>query len=289
MPTLADTSVLENTVVGINGDTLSREAAVWELYLETQVSGKPFAFKCPRDGQYYLVEFTDQTLEYAKRAYVKLYSTGLEITQVRMDGETIFDASSNFTSSLDLGVVEQITGDVTTVTQNGLNVRRLNATGTTGLLHGDYGGIVSFESTIYDFFIVMKVRESTFGNASGILTGESGGTGNRLLTGASGTALFTNLAHSDYEYRLNGTLLAQSAQAAPINAWGIVHLRFLSGKSIGSTGWQIGKDRTSGSTHAKIDVAEYRFNNRTNPASPLPMSLCRQFTEHLALKWGISI
>src|SRR5438445_10677504 len=98
LPTLADTSIIPALIYDVNNTYVSREAAIWNLYCETRITGKPFAYTCPRRGRQYLVDFKDKSLKYAKQAYVKLYSTGIELEQVRLNGETIFNLAEGDTS-----------------------------------------------------------------------------------------------------------------------------------------------------------------------------------------------
>ena len=146
LPTLAHTDVLPNTVTDVSGATVSREEYLWNLFCYTKVTGQPFVFTSPRNGQYYLVRFADKELSYAKMR-VKLYSTGVELKQVRVEGESVFQlpnamATANLAfwynetehSSPNWGdaksaSVAAATGDVIfdAGTQNGLNVIRFNS------------------------------------------------------------------------------------------------------------------------------------------------------------------
>lgn len=294
-PTLAGADVAVPTVTGFNGETVSREQYVWDLYCETRITGTPFVFTCPRDGQRYLADFVNKRISYEKTFRVALYSTGVEIAQVRITGETIYDYTtynkfaylndnSHFspTWAINGANVSSVQFDGTSCTfaanpQNGHNTVRLTAASSSKLVATKTGSPNKF-GPVYDVWLAMKMREATFASSCGILTDT---TTDRYLVGSSGTALFANLGHSNYEYRLNGTLYAQSAQSAPMNKFGIVHLRFGNGITP-SNQWQIGKDRTTGSTFPNVDLGEVIFNTSS---SPTPMHIARQVTEHLAVKW----
>lgn len=297
LPTLADTTVLPNTVTGVNGETVSREAYLWDLYCETRVTGRPFVYTCPRNGQYYLVDFKDKSLKYEKEAYVKLYGTGIELEQVRLDGETVFDPSlinptnydvdwwkgdtafTGFTSwptAIISGADLDVAGDVTEVADviNGHDIKRFSSTTSDGVM------TTATAVSVQEMFLVMKMRESTFSNAAGIATGTIGGS-NRILWGSSGTSKFANPSLSSFTYRLNGVEHEQSDMQAPMGAFGIVHVRYPTGWTV--THLQIGQDRATAGTFAKMDVAEIMSS-----ANAFPVSLGREITEYLIKKYAIT-
>lgn len=298
-PTLAGTDINIPTVTDINGATVTRERYLRSLFIENKVTGTPFAYPDPSSGQYYLVDFDedDMTMD---RMRVKIYSTGLTLKQRRLQGVTVFSVSrmgsatgilaSNYdndhaaTQWREHGYGSNWgsfipSGDVvfSANPQNGLNTVRFSGSASTGVAALDAGGTGSYYDA-YDIFLVMKMREATFSNAAGILTGTTVG---RVLIGSSGTALFADLSHTNYEYRLNDILYAQSAQAAPMNTWGIVHLRFTVPFTIDR--WQLGKDRATAGTFAKMDIGELLVFH-----SLLPTYQKREVLEYLQVKWGIT-
>lgn len=296
LPTLAASNIAVPTVTDINGATVSREEYVWSLYTENKVTGTPFAYTDPRTGQYYLVDFMDEQLTYA-RMRVKLYSTGLTLRQRRLPGVTIFDVSkissiwarwigdTSFVSNSWAGTisgqiaVDRGSTDVVDVAaaQNGHQIKRFSNTTNDGVC--SYTGAFS---TTYEIFLVMKMREATFSNAAGIITDTGSGPGTRWLSGSVGTTKFTDQSFTNYEYRKNGTLYAASNQQAPMNAWGIVHLRYPTGFA-SFTGLQFGKDRTTAGTFAEMDLGEVIFSSAL-----LPITTSREITESLAVSWGIT-
>lgn len=295
LPTLSDDTITP-TVTGVNGETTSREAYVWDLYCETRVTGQPFVYQCPRNGQYYLVEFVDKKLKYAKDAYVKMYSTGLELTQVRLDGETIFDVdvAVDNTSAVIMTWLEGtnlgaswvantggsmgVNGDVVkaTAVQNGLDVARFSNTTNDGYVSNGLDGLL-----VNDAFFVMKVREATFSNNCGIFTGNA--SGSQILLGSSGTTKFQNPSLTGYTYEKNGIEYAQSNLQAPMNTFGIVHVRYETGWTLPGSDFQFGKDRTTAGTFAEVDIGEIVVISGL-----LAKSVVREMTEYLAVKWGIS-
>lgn len=285
-------------VTGVNGEEVSQEAALWDLYCEQKVSGKPFAYTCPRDGNTYLVRFNDTRFQYEKEFNYAQYAGKVTLSQVREHGVTIYDYTifnkfaymndnSHFspTWAINGANVSSVQFDGTGCTfaanpQNGHNTVRLTSGSSSRLLATKTSSPNKF-GPVFDIFIVMKMREATFATSCGIITDT---TTDRYLVGSSGTALFANLGHSNYEYRLNGNLYAQSAQAAPMNVFGVVHLRFKNSITP-SNQWQIGKDRTTASTFPNVDIGEILFNTST---SPIPMPIARQVTEHLCVKWAVN-
>jgi hypothetical protein len=260
---------------GVTGTTLTREQYLWELFMYTKVSGQPFVFKSPRNGQYYFARFADKELSYQKMK-VKIYSTGVELKQVRLPGEAVFTlyrSGADLYSPLDIhggsgttnanvdfwlkGTDTDESGNgagftnhdaVTETTVNSIPVSRFHATGTSAyMLQDDANG-----DDYYDIFLLMKVRTGTFDAFnSAVLSGFIPGD---VLVGSASATTFSSLSGvgtGNVEYRLNGVLYTNADLEAPMNTFGIVHLRFPTGLDMGVI--------TIGSTTddaAKMDIAE---------------------------------
>lgn len=297
LPTLTDSAL--DTVTGPNGETLTRRAYIRALHAHTIVEGKPFVIQSVESGQYYLVRFVDRRLS-LQRMLVKLFSTGVPLKQVRLDGVTVFSFENesengyalydetghnspawertDFTGAVQLADMSS-TGDVVFAgnPQNGHNTVRLNGSASTGFL----SLINAFDPAAFnDIFIAMKMREDTFSNDCGILTKN---TGTALLLGDSSETKFQNLALSGFEYRLNGALFEQADMQAPMNAFGIVHLRFETQQF--GTNWQFGKDRGTAGTFAKADIGQVVICSNGG-STPISRIVAREITEHLIIKWG---
>ncbi len=299
-PSLGHIDVLPNTVTDINGASVSREQYIRSLYVENKVTGEPFAYQDPNNGQYYLVDFVEDDLS-MQRMKVKIFSTGITLRQRRIPGVTVFDpslivTSDSYTPSLWLkgedytdgtedwalssggGYVITGTGDVNKVSaaQNRLDIIRFSNTTNDGVV-GDVGDI-----NLKEFFIVMKMREATFSNNAGIFT-SAAGAGTQVLIGSSGTTKFANpsLSATAYTYRKNGVEYAQSDLQAPMNEWGVVHVRYTTGWSV-TSGFQFGKNRTTAGTFAEMDVGEIICFT-----SNLSLMDAREVTEYLTVKWAI--
>lgn len=298
LPTLAHSTLSMPTVTDINEATVSREEYLWSLFCETQISGEPFVIQSERNGQYYLCEFVDERLTY-QGMKIKLYSTGIELEQVRIEGVTVFDVAAMAVSGYGYAHFDQTThhagywadkaagstlrltttGDVTfgTATQNGLNVVQLNVTTNNGLFDATTGGSPSSLGLAFDVFLVMKMREATFSNNAGILCD----TGNAvsLLKGDDTTTKFADLSLTNYRYWNNGIEYADADQQAPMNEYGIVQIRLPVGYEID----RIGKDLSVAGTFAEMDVAEIISFTQF-----VPFAQIRELTEHLALKWALT-
>lgn len=283
LPTLAHTDVLPNTVTDVSGATVSREEYLWNLFCHTKVTGEPFVFISPRDGQYHLVRFADKELSYQKMR-VKIYSTGVELKQVRIPGEAIFspitlladtaafwlkDGSPSDQSGNGNGFDDFL--DVITASYGGHTVARFNSVTSTG----NYLALDLTAATFYDIFLVMKIRSGTFPATEIEVFGGSGG---QILTGDVGATTFNDYSFADYEYRLNSTLYADSNQQAPMDNYGVVHLRFTAGKSIAAV--MFGIDDPSS---AKMDIAEVLAFSTLQADSTV-----NQINEYLTTKWGIT-
>lgn len=289
LPTLAGSDVAVPTVTSINGETVSREQYIWELYCESRITGTPFAFTCPRDGIPYLVDFVDDSLSYEKQFRVALYSTGIKLEQVRIKGETIFNLdpfyqSGSFqnydqaghsapswyeSSGSGVTVLTDTLGTASfdATTQNGLNIVRIGSSATR---------LTSDMTPVCDLICVMKIRESTFSNA-GVLIGTST-TGK--IKGTSAGTKWQNPSHSGLRYWLNGREYAVTNMQAPMNTWGIVRVRSATPLVASPNAACIGAEGSSNGL--KADIGEIVIS-----ANPLTVQFGRQITEHLAVKWAI--
>ena len=295
---LAHTDVLPNTVTDVSGATVSREEYLWNLFCHTKVTGEPFVFTSPRDGQYHLVRFADKELSYQKMR-VKIYSTGVELKQVRIPGESVFSLDVTDITVFDEfarqyigdtafaigswpialasgGASLTVTGDVTEVAAelNSHAIKRFNSSASTGYIKQQIDG-----STVREAFLVMKMREATFSNAAGVFADRAGGPD--VLIGSSGTSKFANPSLSGFTYKLNGLTYAQSDLQAPMNAWGVVHLRYETGWEF-ANGVQFGRDGTTGGTYALMDLAEIVLLTEIQPTT-----FGLDMTEYLSVKYGI--
>lgn len=134
-------------------------------------------------------------------------------------------------------------------------------------------------AVIREVFIVMKMREATFSNFAGIITGPDTALAPTLV-GDSGTTKFLDLSYTGQEYRLDGTLYANSNMQAPMNTWGVVHLRYPTGW--GFTEVQFGRDRDFAGRFAEVDVAEVLMFSALQPSTTVD-----QINEYLNTKYNL--
>lgn len=136
--------------------------------------------------------------------------------------------------------------------QNGLPIVRLDQSGLADSL------ATNTSTVFYEAFLVMKMREATFSDYVGIISNNDAVTAQPALNGNSGTAIFYNFGFGDgYSFKLNGTSYPESGQLAPMNAFGVVHIRY-------ETGWVMpqgllfGRDRPSSfpTRNAEADFGE---------------------------------
>jgi hypothetical protein len=260
--------------VTIDGVTMSPVMYVWQLYRKSRRTGRPIVIQSPVNDQYYLVKFADPEMSLA-RFTTMLFSTGLSLRQVRIEGVSIFDPRKMpglwgwygrrpydiylSGSATDGGASHPLTlnGNVTEggTVLNGFPTARFNGGATnTGYLN------TTEDPTIYEAFFVMKMNEATFSNYGGLLTADSG---NAALVGVQGTTKFTDFGlGSNLEYRLNGVQKANDDLQAPMNAFGLVHARWRQGITLNNL--QIGKDRGF-AAYLEMDLAEAVLFSTLNP------------------------
>ncbi len=279
-------------VTGIHGGSVSQQQALWDLYLEQKVSGRPFAFPCPRDGQKYLAKFVGgDRLVYEKIFRADQYSTGIELTQVREDGVTIFDLETyafnqdatcylfnenghftpNWVNEVDGANTFTSTGTGTPTfggnAQNGINTVRFD--GTTDFFSG------TFPSDISEIIIALTIRETTFGGNDGLFAGVT------QLLGTSGGTKWQNPSISGFEYSLNGFEYEATDMQAPMNnVFGICHFRSPNAVLIdtGVGAMNLGKFSTD---FIAADIGEIFIATEV-----IPLPDARQIIEHLAIKWA---
>lgn len=284
LPAISDWD--SKVVEGPNGEFLTHRAYLRTLHGYTVVDGQPFAIQSVENDQYYLVRFADPTLS-LERALSKLYSTGIELKQIRIPGVTIYDLAQvspgyegnvgysfselthdepDWTDAFNGSNVATDSGDVLwNVTRNDHPIIRLNSVSTDGVLNFTFDGIWR------ECFIVMKVREATFGQTSYVTP---------WMEGTSGETKFAPLG-VEYEngdgasYRLNGIPYENDNRQAPMGVWGVVHVRIPSGMNGGSF--------TFGDA-SEVDVAQIFAT------SGLISTLdAREITEHLIVKWSAGL
>lgn len=283
--------------ISYNGSTLTPADYLWALFCDSKDSGVPFVVQSPRNDQYYLVKFADRELSYA-RMLTKLFSSGVEFKQFRLPDVSVFDPT-NYNDAFatydaepldvdydDGDTIDAVwpdtsgngrdlsTGTVETFEtneQNGLPIVRFNGT--------DSWFLGGSPFTCYEVFVIMKVREATWSNFGGVLTGNTNGV--TILVGESGSTKFIDNSYaSDYEYRLNGLLYSHNDMQAPMNEFGLVHVRSASGLAIDLL--QVGKDRGFAGRYGKIDIGYIDIFDTLKP-----MSEAREYTEHLLTHWDI--
>jgi len=286
------------TTTGVSGVSCTREQYLRTLFHINKTTGVPFVYQWPQvTGQYYLVDFAENDISFSKRKGVNIYSTGVTLKQRRINGETVFDTSlmssltrynwnwfsenghfTNWSSDHGALTLDKV-GDVVLGgnAQNGHNTVRFNGSASTGYVTNTTS---DWSLPMSEIFIVMQMREATFSNAAGVLTGT---TGVPVLVGTSAGTKFQNQSITGLEYYLNGTSYAVSDQQAPMNTWGIVQLRFTSTGISPSVLVQFGRDQTSAGTYAKMDVGEI-----ISSSDLIPVHDGQELIQHLKVKWGVT-
>lgn len=159
--------------------------------------------------------------------------------------------------------------------QNGRQVLRFNSTTPAGYL-------TPFGSPeICEAVIVMKMREASFSNFGGVMTADDTVA---VLTGDTGETEFLNIGiGAAYQYRFNGVDYPESGQVAPMNQFGIVHVRFNPGVTIENI--QFGRDRDFGTGRfALMDIGEIIIATESWTDEVVDL-----VTRYASIRWGITI
>jgi hypothetical protein len=246
------------------GGTYTPEDYIWTLFMRRQ----PFVIRSNRNNQNYLVEFTDHNLDYA-RFLTKLYSSTLQLEQIRIPGVSVFDPKRMKTapwgwwgrSVFANGSAFDISGNGRNLTvngnvaegspHNGWRVNTFNAGGTnTGYLS------TTLDPVIYEAFFVVKFNEATFSGYESLISG--GVPGSRAVYGEIGTTRFAETTvngapYQLYEYRKDGVVYENGDQQAPMNEFGLVHIQWPGGVTLMNL--QIGKLEDLG-VYSEMDLGE---------------------------------
>lgn len=300
-PSLAGS--VSNTTITINGVAINPADYLWDLFCQTKVDGAPFVIQSKKNDQYYLAEFADDELSY-KSIYAKLFTSGINLRQVRLPGVSVFDPmkrswwgaygsflatdtsagfdgsfwydeSGNghtFSTGLSLDVILEEN------VQNGHDAIRLNSISGDSQLIYNVAGV-----QVQEIFFVMRMRESTFSNNAGILCPDV--SGNDMLRGVTGQTKFKDEGYSSadppkyFVYSKNGIKYAEANMQAPMNSFAVLYWRLEIGAG-GMTGLQIGKDRGETDSYALMDAGDLYI--ATSPGS---RSDALEMIEHLATDW----
>jgi hypothetical protein len=293
-----------NPSIDLDGIAMATGTYLMDLFVRTKTSGIPFIVKSPVNNQYYLAEFADSSLTF-DRALVKLFSSGVNLRQVRLPGVYMFspaqlssvshwyttpitgatdntalpgDAWANETGGdqiLTFGTTTYQTNE-----QNGLSVVRLDQTSGVSYLSTD--NLVP--DILYEVFMVMKVREAAFSHDDGIIANGDGSAGSPVLIGTASDTKFYNLGFgAGYTYKKNGIQFAESNQQAPMNAFGLVHVRRDAGWTL-PQGLVFGIDRITAFPNRKADID---IGEIIVASAALPESAQTDMTEYLMTKWGL--
>lgn len=132
--------------------------------------------------------------------------------------------------------------------QNDLNVLRFNE-------NTDDGSVVmSGSHAIKEIFIAFKIREATFGDLDGIISGTVAAD-SAWLVGATGDTKLFNFSHASFSYWKDGVSFTQANQQAPMNVFALVRVRVSGGLTL-ANGMQLGWDRDFAGRYSKLDFAE---------------------------------
>lgn len=188
------------------------------------------------------------------------------------DGDAIsslFDSSNN---GNDFGAaVGSLAPTLQTNEVNGYSVIRFDGTNDF-ILHSGGGAV-----TLYDLFMVIKITDASFPDHGGVLRDSDVAD---VLRGSNGTTKFHDLTLTNYEYRKDGTLLADNNQQAPMAEFAVIHLRFDDGVDF-TVSVEIGLSIAD--VYGAFDLAEFRFYD-----TPVPSYAFPTVTEFLMEIYGIA-
>lgn len=289
------------TATGVSGVSCTREQYIRTLFALNKTGGVPFVYQYPpTTGQYYLVDFADDSLEMAKVKGANIYSTSVTLKQRRIAGETVFNVAGmagyanmhwynetshgtgvwndiQTSSPLNLTAVNDVVFNGNA--QNGLNTVRLS--GTTA-----NGGLTKVTGTdITDVFIACKIREATFTGTQSIIhpIGASDTTTGIL----KGTASSANINAALDLYK-NGTNYPTGITTGPMNAFAVFQLSTPQGVGWEALvdniiAWGIGHKPITGGQSALMDIGELVISSVS-----VPQKDAYQLTEFLQAKWGVT-
>lgn len=272
VPSLADFTTSATVVV--NGVTYTPAAYLWDLFRRSKRTGRPFVITSGINNQYYLVKFSQAEMSY-QRFLTKLFSSQLELVQVRVPGVSVFDPKrmpktpwawygrgpldvprSQLYDNTGNGHPLALHGNVLGGgdEQNSWPTMRFNG----GATNDGYANTTE-DPTIYEAFFIVQINEANFSGYNGLLSGS--GANDVALTGEPGTTKFYSHGLNEYEYRKNGILYERTDRQAPMQEFGLVHARWQSGVTLNNL--QIGK-YTNNALYMEMDFGEAVLFNQLN-------------------------
>lgn len=261
-----------NATYTLRGTDYGMVRYLTNLFHWSTTTGEPFVVLCPKTNQYYLAEF-NETAQSFDRKLTNFYGAGIQLTQVRIPGVSVFsvenagaardyrsefyseDYVDNDTIAINwdsshgggLSVILGINGNPTFQTNEQNSKPIVHLDGTDDFLGN--GAAV----TVKEAFIVCKYRAATFANTAGLLTGVDNANFAPLV-GTSGGTTFLNQSFPGFTYKYNGIEYAQSNMVAPMEVFGLVHIRCEDGFAL--DGLQIGKDRSFSGRFGTFDIGQ---------------------------------
>lgn len=277
---------------GVDGGLLTPVDYVLDLFRYCKTTGRPFVYQDPLTDQYYFARFADKELR-RERVLSKLYAASLNIRQARIPGVSVFDPSAvsqlwayydsndftgaTWTDKTGNGFnLTTVTGDVQAVSnaKNGQKIARFNG--------GAGGGHISstHDLTVYDFIGVIRIDEAAFSTYGGIVTGSTSGI--VLVGDPSSTRFFYAGENDPQRFWKNGVEFHYSDEQAPMEQYGVVHIRYSEGVSISNL--QMGRDRADTSRYQAMSVGDWGLTDMA-----IPMSTIWEIAEHMSAKFRLNI
>lgn len=290
-----------NEIYTLRGRNYGMADYLWNLFHYSTRTGEPFVILCPRTNQYYFARFAE-TSQSLKRKLANFYGASVNFIQRRIKGVSCFsiencgaarDYQSEFYSDdyVDadtvainwdsnfgggLSVILGVEGSPTFQTneQNNKPIVRLDGT-------DDYFANDT-DLTVFEAFIVCKYRGEEFTNFAGLLSGIDNSS-QAPLVGTDGAAVFYNYDYGDeigFSYKFNGITYPQTNMVAPMDAFGLVHIRCEAGFAF--DGLQLGKDRSFAGRLGSWDIGQVVICT-----SLLSEEMSVETAAHLMRIWGL--
>lgn len=285
--------------VSYNGATLFRADYLWEFYSQRMREGNSsFIIQSPVTNQKYLAKFIDKRLTYELFS-LKLFSTGISVKQRRETGVTVFDASvipnlwGWYEANQETGLSDDDFVDtITDFSGNARHIANQNESSKARFKTGIINSLPVFRwlasnsawyktsagVTLTNIFIVAKYNAATFAGNEGLVS-DSATNGLLAGNGAASTNFFNFSFGGNYQYRLNNTAYAQSAQNAPVNTFGLININK---DGVAWTNFQVGRDRDIAGRYWLGDVAEIIVC-----AGKLTNSWIEEINEYLIVKYAL--
>lgn len=253
-----------------------------DFFLDHTVGDSNEVFAIDFRGRKFHCSFADDSISGVMHSYDLFSLSGIKLEMRKVPGIYYRDDGSVFdpreitglwgwyrSEDWDAGDLTDLSGNLHHLDGNGVITLVADARNDRDIVRLSSTGFFTNTASVrvYAALIALKLPNSTFSSAAGVLTG-LGGSSERILIGTNAATKFANRSFGGtFQYKKDGTTYAESDEQAPMSAWGVVSVTSTGGIEL--DGLQFGKNRTTAATFAEADIGEILVYGTAPLATPI--------------------